>query len=203
MKKKLLFFRNSTLRQNVLGFSLIEVLVSLSIFAVVMTIAVGSLMVLIAANSRSQNMQEAMTNISFALDSMTREIRTGTDYYCITSGTLPSAGAAVQDCSDGGALAFNEGGKSLTVNTSNDSRRIKYRLQGGTIQRSLGNGSYVPITSANINITDLRFYVSGSTRGDLESPTATIYISGTAGEDASELATFNIQTTVVQQLLDI
>jgi prepilin-type N-terminal cleavage/methylation domain-containing protein len=186
------------------GFSLIEVLVSLSIFTVVMTISVGVLMVLIDANARAQNTQTVMTNISFALDSITREIRTGSDYYCgnSTSGSFPTSGVSTANCATGGAaLSFNEGGTSLTADAS--SRRIGVRHNNGTIERRLGDGEWAPITSPEIEITSLKFYVTGATRTDNESPTVTIYVEGVAGvEDGSE-STFHMETTVVQQLLDI
>jgi len=200
--------------QDQRGFSLIEVLVSLSIFTVVMTISVGVLMVLIDANARAQNIQSVMTNVSFALDSMTREIRTGSDYYCGAASALPVSGETISNCMTGGAaLSFNEGGQSLTEDTPNDSRRIGIRLNAGTLERRLGNGDgdantnededWAPLTSPDITITDLKFYVSGATRADGESPTATLYIKGSAGESDGSEGTFNIQTTVVQQLLDI
>jgi len=65
------------------GFSLIEMIVSLGVFSVVITIAVGALLTMIASNNQLQAEQSVMTNLSFALDSMTREIRTGSHYYCV------------------------------------------------------------------------------------------------------------------------
>jgi prepilin-type N-terminal cleavage/methylation domain-containing protein len=194
------------------GFSLIEVLVSLSIFTIVMTISVGVLMVLIGANAQAQNTQSIMTNLTFALDSITRELRTGSDYYCGSSSSLPTSGANTRNCASGGdAISFNEGGRSLTDNAS--SRRIAIRLNNGTIERRLGNGDgdgnaneaedWSALTSPDIVVTNMSFYVTGATRGDNKSPTATIYIEGIAGvEDGSE-GRFHVQTTVVQQLLDI
>ncbi|MEL6804355.1 MAG: type II secretion system protein, partial [Bacteroidota bacterium] len=81
------------------GFSLIELLVSVSIYIVVITMAVGTLLVLIDANAKAQNMQDVMTNLTFAIDSMTREVRTGRGYYC--SDTDPGVSLsefAVNDC---------------------------------------------------------------------------------------------------------
>lgn len=195
------------------GFSLIEVLVSLSIFTVVMTIGVGSLMALIAANAQARNTQAVMTNLSYALDSMTREIRTGSDYYCASnSNSLPRSGANVRNCETGGdALSFNEGGQSLTEDAS--SRRIAFRVEDGVLQRRLGNGDgdgnaneatdWIPVTSPNIDITTFRFVVTGTQKGEGEAPTVSIYMEGTAGADEETRSAFNIQTTVVQQLLDI
>jgi prepilin-type N-terminal cleavage/methylation domain-containing protein len=194
------------------GFSLIEVLVSLSIFTIVVTISVGALMVLIEANARAQNSQTVMTNLSFALDSITREIRTGTDYFCGGYAILPTSGSSISNCVSGdNALSINEGGQSLTENAS--SRRIGIRLNNGALERRLGNGDgdgnvneaedWIPMTSESVNVTDLRFYVTGATRSDTESPTVTLYVAGTSGEEGDEQAEFSIQTTVVQQLLDI
>jgi prepilin-type N-terminal cleavage/methylation domain-containing protein len=196
------------------GFSLIEVLVSLSIFAIVVTISVSVLMVLIDANARAQNTQEIMTNISFALDSMTREMRTGTDYYCGPVASLPVSGDDTLNCESGSdSFSFNEGGQSLTENTPNDSRRIGLRLNNGTIERRLGNGDgdastnedsdWLPLTSDDVVVTTLRFVVSGATRHDDFAPTATVYIEGHAGGEDDSEGFFQIQTTVVQQLLDI
>lgn len=135
------------------GFSLIEIIVSLGVFSVVITIAVGALLMLVAANAQLQSEQVVMTNLSFALDSMTREIRTGTDYYCISAPNENANGltrgifsnennldAALTDnsnaplradCPDGKTqdewllhgLAFSEGGGSITGAAGN---RILY-----------------------------------------------------------------------------
>ncbi len=185
------------------GFSLIEVLVSLSLFTIVMTVSVGVLMVLIDANARAQSTQEVMTNLSFALDSITREIRTGSDYYCGGVSELPTSGEAAMNCPSGSeGLTFNEGGQSLTEDAS--SRRIALRLNNESIERRLGDGTWTPITSEDITVHELRFIVTGVTRSDAESPTVTLYIKGEAGseEDGTE-SEFSVQTTVVQQLLDI
>ncbi len=187
------------------GFSLIEVLVSLSIFSVVITIAIGALLALIGANARTQNTQAVMTNITYALDSMTREIRTGTNFFCGSGGSLPENGDTTQNCSTGGpAFSFSEGGVSLTEFTSNNSRRIGYRLNNNSIERRLGNGAWLAVTAPEIIVTKLKYVVTGTARGDAVTPSVTLYVEGTAGEvnDDSQ-ASFNIQTTIVQQLLDI
>ena len=189
------------------GFSLIEVLVSLSIFTVVVTISVGSLMMLVEANARTRSIHAAMTNLSFTLDSMTREIRTGTDYYCVNSG-LPESGFATNDCgvteyTKASAMAFNEGGQSLTSAAS--SRRIGYRLNNSQIERKLGDGSWVSLTDPNITIVNLNFYIWGSdpeSVGDIKAPIVTIYVSGYA-TNRGPSEKFDIQTSVTQLLLDI
>jgi prepilin-type N-terminal cleavage/methylation domain-containing protein len=195
------------------GFSLVEVLVSLTIFTIVVTISVGSLLVLIDANAKSQSMQVVMTNLNFTLDSMTREIRTGEGYFCgaHSTSTLPTNDSAVnpsvQDCLSGGsAFSFREGGGS-GLTTGLTSRRIAYRLTEtlglGRIERRLADESWIPVTAADVDINELRFVVSGTSRNDQLAPSATIFINGTVRQGEVSGTDFSIQTTVAQLLLDI
>ncbi len=193
------------------GFSLVEVLVSLSIFTIVVVVSVSTLLVLIDANTKSQSMQIVMSNLSFALDSMTREIRTGDSYFCIlsqTDFTTTQEGSDQQDCPNGSsAFAFNEGGSSITsmvCSGAGCSKRIAYRLNNAAIERRLGEDpDWVPVTSPDVNIEELDFVVTGSERGDDITPTVTIYLSGWVGTGASTGSEFEIQTTVSQILLDV
>lgn len=66
------------------GFTLVEMIVSLGIFSVVAVVALGALMKIMTANQKAQTLQSAMTNINFALEAMSREIRTGYNYNCTT-----------------------------------------------------------------------------------------------------------------------
>lgn len=187
------------------GFSLIEVLVSLAVFAVVVTISVGTLVVLINANAKVQNMQTAMTNLTFALDSITREIRTGTIYHCRTSLSDSLSGTSdPQDCFNGGVqFEFNEAGRSLT---GSDGPRMGYRFNDGRLERKLGQtGDWQALTAPDIEITEGYFAVSGTTRGDIEPPIVTIYLAGTVVGAATEgtEAEFEMQTTVTQYVQDI
>jgi prepilin-type N-terminal cleavage/methylation domain-containing protein len=197
------------------GFSLIEVLVALSIFAVVVTMAVGSLLVLMDANSKAQNTQQSINNVSFALDAMVRDIRTGYFYYC--SNGLPDAGGGMfngvssslrSDCTSGAdGLVFTETGGSLTGRTG--SHRVGFRhfvdTDGrGRIERRLETGLWQPVTAPEVDIETLDFVVTGSVAGSNRvSPLVTIYIEGAVGTFDNVNARFALQTTVTQQLLDL
>jgi prepilin-type N-terminal cleavage/methylation domain-containing protein len=197
------------------GFTLVEVLVSLSLFTVVVTMSVGTLLVLIDANAKQQNIQTVMTNLSFAMDSMTREIRTGYYYQCSAnvSGLTEANGANTSDCPGGApAFAFTESGGSLTGDL--DSNRIAYRWGGGEedpIERRLGNVTsgngidWEPITAPEVNIESFEFVVTDTAPypGNTKSPTVTIFVSGTAGDITGLDTSFAIQTTVTQQILDL
>jgi prepilin-type N-terminal cleavage/methylation domain-containing protein len=187
-----------------MGFSLIELLVSMTIFSVVMTMAAGTLLVLLDANAKAQNKQQILNNLTIAIDSMSREIRTGYNYFCASSApSSPPAEDVEQDCSPGQYLAIVEAGDSLTRGAALP--RIEYRYNGSeqSIERRLPGGSWQPITASNTDITNAQFIVTGTAGGDDEQPTVTIFIQGQAGQLAETDVEFEIQTSVTQRPLDI
>ena len=68
------------------GFSLVEMMVAIAIFMVVAVVAVAALLKIVDADRKSQTLQDAVNNINFAMDSITREIRVGSAYTCSSSG---------------------------------------------------------------------------------------------------------------------
>lgn len=185
------------------GFSLIELLVSMTIFSIVITMATGTLLVLIDANSKAQNKQQILNNLTIGVDSMSREIRTGYNYFCASTQQATAPGEnAVQDCSGGTYLAIVEAGDSLTQGAG---PRIEYYYNAiaGTIERRLPGGTWLPITASNVDITVAEFIVRNTSKTDDEQPTVTIYIEGTAGDLAEVESDFVIQTSVTQRPLDI
>lgn len=213
-----------SIRTTQSGFSLIELLVSMTIFTVVMTITTGTLIVLIDSNAKAQSIQTAVSNLTFALDSMSREIRTGSYYWCSTDNgdTDPPrdddpsndnvvGDRGVKDCPNGNNLmSIIEAGDSLT-GTGNS--RISYYYDPdyydpgsnhGAILRRLGTASWMPITSENVRITEMEFIVTGTdASNNARQPSVTIFVAGEAGDIPGSESDFAIQTTVVQRTLDI
>jgi type II secretory pathway pseudopilin PulG len=181
-------------------------IVSLGIFSIVVTTAVGAMLILISTNQQLQSEQNVMTNLSFALDTMTREIRTGYNYYCSNLESVIS-GDQVLNCPAGRGLStkqgisFYEGGESLTG--ASVSPRILYYYDSiqQSIYRRIGGDPAQAIISSGLSITDAQFYVTGTTVGDDEQPTVTIYLEA---EDKTEPGKkYYLQTTVTQRILDI
>jgi len=202
-----------------LGFTLIEMIVSLSIFAIVVTTAVGAMLILISTNQQLQAEQSVMTNLSFALDTMTREIRTGFNYYCaispgdsgvLTGSSHESLLEGTKDCVSGRGnsalqgISFYEGGNSITGTVN----RILYYYDFGeqSIFRRVGNRAAEAIVSSGVDITDAQFYVTGTTDlesgSDAEQPTVTIYIKA-KDANSSGNKEYYMQTTVTQRILDL
>ncbi len=75
------------------GFTLVEMIVSLMIFSIVAVVALAALVKIIDANNKAQTIQAAVTSLSFSLDSMSRELRTGSNIHCMfhSDGTFDSS----------------------------------------------------------------------------------------------------------------
>ena len=214
-----------------LGFTLVEMIVSLALFSMVVTVSVGALLVLIASNEQLQAEQSVMTNLSFALDSMAREIRTGTNYFCLSANNKNPAGNPTQhifadgqnldsnilnDCADGNnnisprtyhGISFVEGGESITKLA--DTRIVYfYDNNDGKIYRRISGGDAQSIVSSGIYITDAEFYVTGSKplidgAPDHDDQAAvTIFIEARETSDTTQKP-YRIQTTITQRTLDI
>lgn len=191
---------------HIRGFSLIELLVSMALFIVVLTIGIGALLSLIGANAKAQNIHTAVSNVQFALDGMSREIRTGYSYYCSNgTETLGDIGI-VQDCNKGSYLSIIEGGQSLT--NGNNNKRLAYRFNSGnkSIERKIGNGPWVRLTDEKVVINSMHFNVMNSVskaNGNSVQPNVTIYISGRVNGINDLTTDFTLQTTVTSRSLDI
>lgn len=190
------------------GFSLIEVLVSLALFSIVITMSVGTLVVLMDGNAKAQENRELVNQVSLVLDGMSREIRTGYDYRCGDASQLDLGdnNNNPRDCTSGGsAFGFTESGTGLTDGMS--SNRIGYRLRNGIIQRNLAGSGWVDMTpDTNMTINDLRFTLSNSAQlstGNTRTPVVSIVIEGEVQNSMFSSTAFTLQTSVTQQSLDI
>ncbi len=187
------------------AFTLIEMMVAVSIFAIVMLVGVGALLSLIQANARAQAINSVMNNLNAALESMSRTIRVGTTYHCETSPVPPppSVLAMAKDCAGGGGVLLAFEGSNGNPNDAND--QVVYRLNGKQLERSLlagVNGSFVALTAPEVSIDQFNFYVVGSAPGDGVQPRVLVRIQGSAQVPGGK-TTFTVQASVVERLLDI
>ncbi|MEX0652402.1 MAG: type II secretion system protein [Candidatus Paceibacterota bacterium] len=183
------------------GFTLIEIMVAVSLFAVVMTISVGSLLSLIDANRKAQALNSVINNLNFALENMSRNIRVGNTFHCTDTTTVPANIDIPQDCANGGVLfAFESNSGDISDSTD----QVVYRFINSRIEKSINGGAtFIPITASEVTINDMRFYTVGSARGDALQPRVVMTITGTAGVNAKASTDFSLQTTISQRVLDL
>lgn len=173
------------------GFTLIELMVSVSIFTIVMLISASAVFSIVDANKKTHSLKSVMTNLNFALESMMRDIRVGTEYACGGSGDCP--------INPGSRFSFKT--RDLNGNGVADDE-IEFEFDQGRIRKTIyPAATSFYITAEEIVITNLDFYVIGSGAGDGLQPKVVITIEGYSGAGRTR-SDFNIQTTVSQRALD-
>lgn len=144
------------------GYTLIELIVAVGLFAIVMLLASGAYLTMIGLNRQVQGISAGVDNLAFALESMTRDIRTGSNYSC----------GGVGDCASGGS--------SFSMKNSNGIS-VSYALSGSAIQKTT-NGVQSALTDPSVTITSLTFYAVGTkttAQNDTQQARVTIVVSGT------------------------
>lgn len=63
------------------GFTLMEVMVAVSIFAIVVTIGIGSLLVINNSYRQAQTSRQAIDSLTYILESLSRSLRTAQEWY--------------------------------------------------------------------------------------------------------------------------
>lgn len=186
------------------GFTLVELLVATAVFTIVMVIALGALLALSEANRKAEVLNAAVNNLNFTLDSMSRSIRTGSNYHCGVGGTL----ATPEDCSGTPesyiALLTAEGAKvAYCLDSGVIKRQIIEAGVSGSLSSSCSSSMFLPLTSPDVVVTNLSYYVLGAPLGDNIQPKVTILISAYVLTRASQKSTFSLQTSVTQRIYDL
>ena len=182
-----LFFSILSKSKSVPGFTLVEMLVSSSIFAMMVLIATGALFSAQNLNTRVQQTQIILDGINLSLETMVRDIRYGYNYHCaqdFSTSTPPinddlrRSCALVIDGSDPTAYA----GRAIIfhpVSASGSTARIAYFVgplgqgQGSAIFKATCNpnplgGACIwadnveQMTGTDANIQNLSFFVVGA-----------------------------------------
>lgn len=195
------------------GFTLIEMLVATGLFLAVLTIVVGAIISIQYGAKKARNMRIAMDNINMALESISRDIRTGTTIHCdrgITPITTWRNCPRTDADGNGGADSIALEAQGGDAFSSGDQH--VYRLCGGRIERSktgdpggsipCGTLPFSPITAPEISVELLNFQVHGA-EIDRNQPFVRIMIRGTIGTSPKDRATFTVQTFVTPRAPNI
>ena len=180
------------------GFTLVELMVATSIFVVVMLASMSALFILLDSGKSSRALRLAMDNVNFAVESMTRSIRMGTNYYCVTGG---GNGIGPTDFLNTGKNCSNGGTAVSFLPQGSTTSRVGYEWHidsnnKGTLLRCDANGC-VSIVSSDVNIEQLKFFVKGSEVNDGQASTyiiikGTVYVKNVP-------TSFSIQTLASQR----
>jgi prepilin-type N-terminal cleavage/methylation domain-containing protein len=173
--------------KNEEGFTLVEMLVSVSLFAIVLVVILGSILTIIDVNRKSQSLTTVMNDLNFSLESLTRTIKTG----------------SLSDVNDESAVY-----DALTI-TNQDDVEVTYSFEEtdidgetrGRIDRVVDGDTAISITSDEVDIDVAEFTVFNDD-DDNKQTRVLILLKGVVRVSPRISSEFFIQTTVSQRNID-
>jgi prepilin-type N-terminal cleavage/methylation domain-containing protein len=189
----------NTPKNKIKGFTLVEMLVAIAVFMIVVTVAVGALYSIMDANKKAQSIKNVINNVSFAIESISKDMRVGKNYVCHSRENF----SVIPDCSGGAPVVSYMSNRDLNNDGTDDEIWYRFTTENlgdgeGNIQRGYKKPTNSNITwesltapESTVKITNMVFYVSGRK--------ATITIEGESGAKASIKTDFSLQTTVTQR----
>lgn len=212
-------------KKNKAGFTLVETMISVSLFIIITTVGIGALLNANLLYNKSQDVRAIIDNLNFVMEDMSRNIRTGYNYHCLSLANgntdMPVSSNQLSepiDCEGGGwGIAFES---AYGDNTENDvpipdiidyEDQWVYRIsdEGKIFKSTQGpylDGQFTQLTSEEVYIDPFLsgFVVTGAEAppGDEQQPLVTIRLVGTITY-RNVVSPFSLQTTVSQRLLDL
>jgi len=173
------YFQKNSKRDG--GFTIIEMMIAIAIFLIVVVIGMGALLNTNLIHRKTQDMRSIMDSLSFIMEDMSRNIRTGYEYN-----------------SDGDSISFKH-----FDNVSMEEQIWEYSIAVDSIQKIIDEGTPVKLNPEEITFEyGSGFTVTGEDPTDYFQPFVTIRLVGKITYKGVDTP-FSLQTSVSQRLIDI
>jgi len=183
------------------GFTLIEIMVSVSIFTIIITTGIGALVSIVNTYEVTQRQKKVHDGLNYALESMTREMRLGQNYLA-NAASFPNPEGSVGDSNDGSSLGFNASdGRGYVIYSLNGDGVLVVDRSGAN--NPAADGMSLLTDSDDLIIQDIEFVVVGtppSSSGDMRQPLVWIRIRARAQGSTRDTV---VQSLVSQRALDV
>ena len=174
------------------GFTLIELIVSVALFSIIMTVALGALFMVIDANRQAKGIKLVVNNLNLAMEGISRELRVGSKYCAVANGTG-------NDCNDftGSDTVY------FTTDRGQEQSFFRYDPADKSITRRIGlDGPEFHLTGSDVSVDSVEFYIRGVGFDDGIQPSVWIVLNGTSRQADQEID-FYLQTLVSQRKLEL
>ena len=187
------------------GYTIIETMIAVSLFIIIIMMGMNALLNANVLHKKSQSMRSIIDNLSFIMEDMGRNMRTGINYHCVVGGIFTDL-TTPKSCISGGGIAFKN---------SIDGSTWVYKIEtqnGGTtynIYRSIDGGTtWVQLNPPEVLINSISgFSVFGAEPPsaippDYLQPFITIRLVGKITTQ-NVTTPFSLQTSVSERVIDI
>jgi len=187
------------------GYTIIETMISVSLFLVIVMAGLGALLNANLVHQKSHNMRSIMDNLSFVMEEMSRNLRTGSQYYCINGSDDLSNVNRTKSGENCWGIAF----EPPNGTSSPSDQWVYYRSLDGKIFKSvqgpysLDNFFQITPDEVVVNVNSF-FSVLGAegVPGNQQQPLVIIRLFGTVTYK-NVVTPFSLQTSASQRLIDV
>jgi hypothetical protein len=183
------------------GYTILETMIAISLFIIIVMAGMGALLNANLLSKKSQNMRSILDNLSFTVEDMSKNMRTGYAYHCIDSGDPSLTDTPPRSCANGGGISFKSslGGQWVYyIGTYSGNPGIFKSIDGGVTFVQLNPNEVVldPVSG---------FSVLGAEPppGDTQQPFVTIRLVGKIILNSKVSTPFSLQTSVSQRIIDL
>ena len=185
-------------------------MIAVALFSVIMVIGIGAVLSANNAHKKTQNVRAILDNLSFVMEDMSRNLRTGTNYHCGMNGPIatPLDGQSC-DTITFKSVADPANVWQYAIGVINNSSKVR-------VYKNNSSG-FIPITPLDIDINpNSGFTIIGSCSANPNNPNnlqtcqlgrdniqpkVIIRLSGSISYQNTKTP-FNLQTTVSQRVFD-
>lgn len=192
--------QRTTQKTSHAGFTIVEMIVSIGLFTMVLTVSVGSLLAIVEGYHKAQALSVASDSLKLIMEDMTRNIAQGRSYHCDKDASGSPNPPLTDPLSCDNRPSGEDHADSMVLQSNRNNQYITYWLQGDEVWKQDTDGTQDALSDSEIvRIDDLRFYVfAGENVGNDEHPRVIVALSGTVGTGTKATA-FDVQTTIVQR----
>ncbi|XOB41950.1 MAG: PilW family protein [Candidatus Nealsonbacteria bacterium] len=183
------------------GFTLIEMLVAVMIFSLIIGAISGVFISGFRGQKSALSSQRLLNQTSYALEYMSRALRMASKQTTDIPACLSQEGLNYEITHNGSGLKFiNHLEEDDCQEFFLEGAQLKYRKKIG----EAGREETLDLTSSNLQITSLKFSISGEGQEDDLQPRVTIFLALKGkGQKLEEQPELKIQTTISQRNLDV
>jgi len=212
--------RKGPIRQNFLkkvsgGFTIIETMIAVSLFIIIVMAGMTALLNANLLHQKSQGLRSIMDNLSFVMEDMSKNLRTGYNFHCISANTN-SFSPSILSTAESGQSCWGIAFESATGITSDEDDQWVYYISNGKIFKATNapysdaetdpSTAFVQLNPDEIVIDAAAsgFSILGAEPppGDDQQPLVIIRLVGKIFYKNVETP-FSLQTAVSQRLIDV
>ena len=190
------------------GFTLIEMMVSITVFMLVMTVAASALLTVIDANRKAQSIKTAVNNLNFVLEGVTKDMRMGSDYKwsadCINNFRNDSDAngvSCIRYVGPTGTKRFTIKFTPANVTTGTLGKLSRCEETAPFGPGPCSDPNFEDLTSESADIKSVAFYTTGLANpcSGPTQPMITMTIAGSAGKKENTTTSFTLQTSATER----